>query len=162
MNNGKHGQGTYSTPNAPNFFCPILLPKPKSLRFQWKKAPLGVRSPWFEAFYAFFQRYCTCSKGIISQLQIIKAWMLNPQQCQFVAWLLQLKDGRIRLHLRVSLREQFQTIKDKSLFSFDVKCMSIELIRFVQLHIKLHVNFSTRDSISRGEKQSGNRDFLIV
>ena len=62
--------------------------------------------------------------------------MLNPQQCQFVAWLLQLKDGRIRLHLIVSLREQFQTIKDKSLFSFDVKSMSsVELMRFVLYQI---------------------------
>ena len=35
-----------NTPNAPEFICPICLPKPKSLWFQWKKASLGVRSPW--------------------------------------------------------------------------------------------------------------------
>ena len=34
-----------STPNAPKCVCPIFLPKPKSLGFQWKKASLGVRSP---------------------------------------------------------------------------------------------------------------------
>ena len=33
------------TPNAPEFICPICLPKPKSSGFQWKKASLGVRSP---------------------------------------------------------------------------------------------------------------------
>ena len=35
-----------NTPNTPKFICPIFLPKPKSLGFQWKKASLGVRSPW--------------------------------------------------------------------------------------------------------------------
>ena len=35
-------------PNAPEFICPICLPKPKSSGFQWKKALLGVRSPYFE------------------------------------------------------------------------------------------------------------------
>ena len=33
-------------PNPPEFICPICLPKPKSSGFQWKKASLGVRSPW--------------------------------------------------------------------------------------------------------------------
>ena len=33
-------------PNAPEFICPICLPKPKSSGFQRKKASLGVRSPW--------------------------------------------------------------------------------------------------------------------
>ena len=32
--------------NAPEFIWPICLPKPKSSGFQWKKASLGVRSPW--------------------------------------------------------------------------------------------------------------------
>ena len=52
MNNGKHGQGTHctkmgndslaeNTPNAPEFICPICLPKPKSSGFQWKKALQG-------------------------------------------------------------------------------------------------------------------------
>ena len=52
----KHGQGTHCTkmgadslakniPNAPKFICPICLPKPKSLGFQWEKASLGVCSP---------------------------------------------------------------------------------------------------------------------
>ena len=35
-----------NTPNAPEFICPICLPKPKSSGFQWKKASLGVCSPW--------------------------------------------------------------------------------------------------------------------
>ena len=35
-----------NTPNAPEFICPMCLPKPKSSGFQWKKASLGVRSPW--------------------------------------------------------------------------------------------------------------------
>ena len=35
-----------SIQNAPEFICPICLPNPKSLGFQWKKASLGVRSPW--------------------------------------------------------------------------------------------------------------------
>ena len=34
-----------NTPNAPEFICPICLPKPKSSGFQWRKASLGVRSP---------------------------------------------------------------------------------------------------------------------
>ena len=34
-----------NTPNAPEFICPICLPKHKSSEFQWKKASLGVRSP---------------------------------------------------------------------------------------------------------------------
>ena len=33
-----------NTPNATKFICPICVPKPKSLGFQWKKASLGVRS----------------------------------------------------------------------------------------------------------------------
>ena len=32
-----------NTPNAPEFVCPICLPKTKSSGFQWKKASLGVR-----------------------------------------------------------------------------------------------------------------------
>ena len=32
-----------NTPNAPKVICPNCLPKPK---FGWKKASLGVRSPW--------------------------------------------------------------------------------------------------------------------
>ena len=43
MNNGKHGDGTpctkmgadSSTENTPKFICPICVPKPKSLGFQW-------------------------------------------------------------------------------------------------------------------------------
>ena len=30
----------------PKFICPNCLPNPKSLRFRWKKALSGVRSPW--------------------------------------------------------------------------------------------------------------------
>ena len=59
---GKHGQGIHSTemgadksaentPNAPKFICPICLPKPKSLEFWWKKASLGVRSPYWSISY---------------------------------------------------------------------------------------------------------------
>ena len=36
-----------NTPNAPEFICPICLPKPKSSGFQCKKASLGFRSPWY-------------------------------------------------------------------------------------------------------------------
>jgi hypothetical protein len=36
-----------NTPHAPEFICSICLPKLKSSAFQWKKASLGVRSPWF-------------------------------------------------------------------------------------------------------------------
>ena len=35
-----------NTLNAPEFICPICLPKQKSSGIQWKKASLGVRSPW--------------------------------------------------------------------------------------------------------------------
>ena len=38
-----------NTPNAPEFICPICLPKPKSSGFQWKKASLCVRSPWIQS-----------------------------------------------------------------------------------------------------------------
>ena len=34
-----------NTPNAPKLICPICLPKPKILGFQWKKASLGDCSP---------------------------------------------------------------------------------------------------------------------
>ena len=40
-----------NTPNASEFICPICLPKPKSSVFQWKKASLGVRSPWVNALF---------------------------------------------------------------------------------------------------------------
>ena len=61
MNNGKHGQGTQctkmgadsaaeNTPNAPEFICPICPPKPKSSGFKWKKASLGIRSPWAQRY----------------------------------------------------------------------------------------------------------------
>ena len=30
-----------NTPNAPEFICPICLPKPKSSGFQWKKGFIG-------------------------------------------------------------------------------------------------------------------------
>ena len=36
-----------STENAPEFICPICLPKTKSSRFQWKKASLDVHSRRF-------------------------------------------------------------------------------------------------------------------
>ena len=53
----KNGQGTHSTKkgadklaknflNAPKIICPNCCPKPKSLGFRWKKALLGVHSPW--------------------------------------------------------------------------------------------------------------------
>ena len=58
LNNGKHGQETHctkmgadslaqNTSIAPEFICPICLPKHKSSGFQCKKASLGFRSPWY-------------------------------------------------------------------------------------------------------------------
>ena len=35
-----------NTANAPEFICPIGLPKPKSSAFQWKKLSLDILSPW--------------------------------------------------------------------------------------------------------------------
>ena len=32
-----------NTPNAPEFVCPICLPKTKSSGLQWEKASLGIR-----------------------------------------------------------------------------------------------------------------------
>ena len=71
MNNGKHGQGTHctkmgadslaeNTPNAPEFICPICMPKPKSSGFQWKKASLGVRSPWLNILGSEIRMECNC------------------------------------------------------------------------------------------------------
>jgi hypothetical protein len=40
-----------NTQNAPEFICPICLPKPKSLEFWWKKASLGIRSPCLNASF---------------------------------------------------------------------------------------------------------------
>ena len=37
-----------NTPKAPEFICSTCLLKPKSSEFQWKKASLGVRSPWLQ------------------------------------------------------------------------------------------------------------------
>ena len=37
---------TENTLNAPEFICPICLPKHKSLEFWRKKASMGVRSTW--------------------------------------------------------------------------------------------------------------------
>ena len=42
-----------NTPNAPEFICPIILAKPESSGFQWKKASLGVRSPWVDVCVAY-------------------------------------------------------------------------------------------------------------
>ena len=67
-----HGQGTHCTKmsanssaennsNAPEFICPICLPKPKGSGFQWKKASLVVRSPCLDQFnlcLPFFQALC--------------------------------------------------------------------------------------------------------
>ena len=39
-----------NTPNDPKFICPICLPKLKSSGFHWKKASLGVLSPWQTLF----------------------------------------------------------------------------------------------------------------
>ena len=44
-----------NTPNAPEFICPVCLPKPKSLGFQWTKASLGVRSPWEDSLPMLLQ-----------------------------------------------------------------------------------------------------------
>ena len=45
-----------NTPNAPKFIYPNCLPKPKSFGFQWKKASLGVGSPWSRLSLRFNQR----------------------------------------------------------------------------------------------------------
>ena len=37
----------------PNFICPNYLTKLKSLEFWWKKASLGVHSPWCERRHSF-------------------------------------------------------------------------------------------------------------
>ena len=55
-----------NTPNAPKFIRPICLSKPKNLGFHWRKASLGVRSPWFglldwEQNFQYWQRV-PCSK----------------------------------------------------------------------------------------------------
>ena len=55
-----------NTPNAPKFICPICLPKPKSLGFQWKKASLGVCSPWANAM----QIYCRHSPLWIQEVVV--------------------------------------------------------------------------------------------
>ena len=39
-----------NTPNAPRFICQICLLNPKSSGFHWKKASLGVRSPFTNAW----------------------------------------------------------------------------------------------------------------
>ena len=44
-----------NTPNAPEFICPISS-QPQSSGFQWKKASLGVRSPWSEQLKKYFSR----------------------------------------------------------------------------------------------------------
>ena len=47
MDKGHHSikMGAYSSAenaeNAPKFICPICLPKPKNLGFQWKKGIIG-------------------------------------------------------------------------------------------------------------------------
>ena len=46
-------KGLTVPPNAPEIICPICLAKPKSSGFQWKKASLGVRSPWKKQFAMF-------------------------------------------------------------------------------------------------------------
>ena len=61
--------------------------------------------------------------------------MLNSHHCQFVAW-------SNNASFESFFARVVSTIKDKSLFSFGVKSMGIESIRFVQLHIELQVHFS--------------------
>ena len=80
-------------------------------------------------------RCCTCSKGIISQLQIIKAWMLKPKHCQFVPWSNKAPFESFFARV-VSNHKRWKS------YSFEIKSMGIESIRFVQLHIELQVHFS--------------------
>ena len=76
MINRKHGQGTHctkmgadgwaeNTPNAPEFICPICLPKPKSSGFQWKKASSVVHSPWIT-----WMLLCLVTKHVFLQLDL--------------------------------------------------------------------------------------------
>ena len=56
-----------NTPNTPKFICPNCLPKPKSLGFRWKKASLGVHSPWVgpKDLIPFLSSYtCTGSRWV--------------------------------------------------------------------------------------------------
>ena len=47
-----------NTQNAPKFICPIVQ-KSKSSEFQWKKASVGVRSPWIKLNkWYFVLTYC--------------------------------------------------------------------------------------------------------
>ena len=71
--NGKHGQGTHSTkmgadklakntPNAPKFFGPICLPKPKSLGFSEK------RSLWVSVVRALIHDTVQCGLTMYTAL----------------------------------------------------------------------------------------------
>ena len=46
-------KSTKNTPNAPEFICPICLPKPECYELQWKKASLGVCSLWHGVSFTF-------------------------------------------------------------------------------------------------------------
>ena len=52
-----------NTPNAPEFICQICLSKFKSSEFQWKKASLGVRSPWLKLLSNIINSF-TGSQGL--------------------------------------------------------------------------------------------------
>ena len=110
MNNGKHVQGTHyhstkmgadclaeNALNSPKFIYPICLSKAKSSGFQWKKASLGIRSPWFHNSIAdrtFLQKRkknCSIWIGCKSDKLCIMYWyikILTKFKIQFPACLL--------------------------------------------------------------------------
>ena len=60
------------------FICPICLQKLKSSGFQWKKALLGVRSPWYQVYVYYHP------------------WSLTDTACQHVRWNFELCNLAVR------------------------------------------------------------------
>ena len=72
-----------NTPNAPESIWPICLPKPQSSGFQWKKASLGVHTPWFCVLKWLTKKelcvsLCNMSRSIASVSQKPKSFNVSP------------------------------------------------------------------------------------
>ena len=49
-------------PNAPEFICLICLPNAKRFGFQWKKASMGICSPWIKSWNSALKSYFCFSR----------------------------------------------------------------------------------------------------
>ena len=72
------------TPNAPKFIHSDCLPEPECLEFQWKKASLGVRSPWLWWRDGFLKKIFKCvSKYMCFFILNLSFGKIMCNKCEF-------------------------------------------------------------------------------